>query len=295
MLSTVSFAWCPRDTIILDGHVVTVQRQVEVDTVWVDPDTIPDIPKERIGKWEFEGFVGLRASRYKSNSTMAGMNPLEIFISNPTKAVIGPDIVFESRRSWNDRFALRTGVGLSYVGWNGADFDPEQLSDSLFRFYSPNAEELYQIERFRYPDLGTETDTLSMSWDRTTMRVWTVEVPLVASYIVPVREWGKSHHFEAGVGAVGRLNIFTKSGNLMLLNENGEYERILENDIELPSFQVLGRAEVGWYYLFKRSKNTLGIRAYFQTPLQPAEIAKDRLELQGSESGIGGFFRFFLN
>ena len=81
----------------------------------------------------------------------------------------------------------------------------------------------------------------------------------------------------------------------MLLNEVGEYERILENDIELPSFQILGRAEVGWYYLFKRSRNTLGIRAYFQTPLQPAEIAKDRLELQGSESGIGGFFRFFLN
>lgn len=297
LMSFQSFSISILDTLILDGRVVIIERQEQVDTVWVDPVVTPTEPeqpiKERIGLWEFGAFVGGRFSRYRSISDVSRLNPLELFLEEKGKVVIGPDLCFEVRRSWKEQIAVRTGLGLSYQGWDAANTDPAEFHDSLYRFYSPNPGELYQITQITYPDLGTETDTLSLNWSKSSFRYWSIEVPVIVSYIIPVREWGKSHHFEAGAGVMNRLNIMTKSGSVMLLNEDGEYQHIVEDNITVPQFLILGRAEIAWYYTIKRSKNTFGVRAYFQTPFRPIQLTDNQMSIQGSESGFGIFFRFF--
>ena len=293
LISLQAFAFWPSDTIILDGRIVEIDRRVEVDTVWVDPPTPTETEKTRVGVWEIEGFVGARFSRYRASSLITELDPLEIFVEDKVQVVAGFDIAVEMRRSWNEKWALRSGIGLAYQGWNGADTDPSSFSDSLFRFYSPEPGQLYQIERIRYPDLGTETDTIAQPWSNSEFRYWSLEIPLIASYIVPVREWGRSHHFEAGAGLVNRLNLLNRSGSVMMLNEEGAFEKVERNDLERPTLSVLGRVELGWYYTSKKSQNSLGVRAYFQTPFKPVSFSGDQLELQGSESGLGVFLRFF--
>ncbi len=297
LASLHSFGFWPNDTIILDGRIVEIEKTLEVDTVWADPPIeLPqpeEIAKEKIGVWEIEGFLGGRFSRYRAISDIAQLNPLELFVEDQGKVVFGPDLCIELRRSWKEKIAVRSGLGISYFGWEGADTDPSQFSDSLYKFYSPKPDELYQITQITYPDLGTETDTLSLNWSSSSFRYWSLELPIIVSYIIPVREWGRSHHFEAGAGVVNRFGILSKRNSVVLLDEDGEYLQIEKDKIELPQILVLGRAEIAWYYTSKKTKNTFGVRAYFQTPFKPIQLSDNQLSIQGSESGLGLFFRIF--
>lgn len=291
---TQLYAFLPADTIILDGQIVQIERKLEVDTVWLNSDPPEELKSDLEQSWEFQFELGPRFYRYRSSSKLPELTPLEIFVEEPSRAVVGYHLGAEFRYTRNNKWSLRSGIGFANEEWRAADFNLENLNDSLFRFYSPESGVLKQIIRIRYPDLGAETDTLDLPFSTNRFRYASIEIPLIFTYIVPVREWGKSHHFEVGAGLINKILLFSRSNDLVLLNELGEFRKLKADELKLSSFRALGRAEIAWYYSWMRSPLTAGLRAYFQTPFTRPELKESVFELQGSESGLSVFLRVFI-
>gem|GEM_PF-5655645 len=177
-----------RDTIIIDGFTIVVEKQVVYDTIYKAPiDTVipPPIvePPKKFKKrifWSYglEFVPGVRIGNVRSGVTnylsVGDVIDKQSPVSNAME--LGSWISRPVAKHWS----IRGGLSVLNSNVSFSNFKEEALHDSLWRFYVPESGSLSQITRFDYGVLGAELDTLPVPLIRSSIREWAVQIPLQA-------------------------------------------------------------------------------------------------------------------
>lgn len=242
------------DTIIVDGKVVVVQREiVEVDPDEFDHDTTGNGNKEhpntrrpkgprKIG----QGFsVGVNAGggiMFGNVSTNAsGFETLAEFISDNKSMYFSYLIHGGINYHFNKKWSIHTGVGLWSARMKNVYFKEEDLTqDSLLGFLSNSNGSLSQYYWFEVGP-GAETDTTEMQLYDTDLKITSLDFPFVLRHTFTdndSRGSGSKPNWFAGAGFVLTSFGAKSGGPFQLVNSSGDYQQLGITSLNVPSISV---------------------------------------------------------
>lgn len=149
-----------KDTIIINGVTIEIQL-VEEEFEDAKPESLAEdnIPKEkRPPPFKFLINQGITFNSIEAADSYISLD--EFIDSNPVSGKYSSISASADVLNLN-RFSMT--AGLNYTSWSQEYFKlNDQLSDSLFEFYSPFKEEFCQVTLIR-TELGEEKDTLALN------------------------------------------------------------------------------------------------------------------------------------
>ncbi len=293
LVAAESFAFeLPRDTIIIDGITVNIKvtEGESSDSMDEEPDTL-DLPvKLRKSKEIYfqynRGFVRsqLDSPGDWTLSEFTGAEPLTGNFSGVHLAV---------QNSSNS--GLLTSLGVSYNQWSEEwpSFSTEELSDSLFSFYSAQDEKLFQVTRNR-TIFGEEYDTLEMDVIRNEVRRQYVGIDLGVGFKLLKEKLKKK---KSAVWAVFNLTpgLLIKKGKYNPPRMSfEEVQEIESEEPELNSFLLSGTAALRYAYKFSE-KSGVNLELGFRQNLTNVFSDSNLLIMRGSSPYVGIGFSFLIS
>lgn len=284
LVTTPGFArLCPADTIIVDGKVVIVKREVrnsaaspEMDgprepVVWLD--------RKLIGG--FGGSVGIGFARPVSRTS--GLTTLRDFTGLPP--VISPHFRADFSLGYQskDRWLIETGVSLSYSSVRNRYFVGSALGDSIVGFQSPSTGSLEQIRRYQY-DIGEETFIDPVDLRRGGWTQLALDVPLHALFLFSEQR-GSRLRWMLGTGIRTRLVVNAVTSNWVLINSDGAYEFQDIDGLPVRRFQADAQLIVGCRKALQ-GKSSMGLRWFVSAPLLEGLESSAALNWRMWHSGI---------
>lgn len=242
-ISLDSQAFCARDTIIIDGYVIEIERNVIYDTVFTAVEDSVILPIEKVQKKKSFKWKPSYGLEFNPGVRIGGLHSDEGALSTVGEFVakkspignsigLGAWISHPLAQNWH----CRAGAAVNFNRFSFSNFKETALDDSLWRFWSPEAGVLKQITRYDYGVLGAEVDTLDLPLIRSAVRETIIQIPLAL-----VKEWHPkktANFWEAHVGANFRFRQTIAGRPIALINGDGNYKFLPDSQLDIRRFDM---------------------------------------------------------
>ena len=249
----ISTAALEKDTIIVDGRKVVIQKQV-VDVEVPSPgDSVnavkgralnPRRPKSPrpVGSGFSIGVNGGASAMYSTVSTNAfDLETLPDFVNDDYSLKASPLLNFELTYHFSTQWSVGTGITSWTALVRNQYFDEADLTkDSLLGFLPLEKSRLYQFYWFAVGP-GAETDTTELVLHDGTLKVKSLDIPIVLNYTFKSdrssQKPGDGYWF-VGVGFVATLYGKSSGGPFQLINEDGSYKQLKYKELNINKTSI---------------------------------------------------------
>ncbi|MCB0760626.1 MAG: hypothetical protein KDC12_03815 [Flavobacteriales bacterium] len=256
VLTGWSFLEVPSDTIIIDGKLVVVNRQVEYDTLSTQDEPVKEI-KKQYHKWGLNIDIGGGPAWVTDKSALDGFQSLHQFTGK--RGVVGSSFRGGGSVSFHwdkkdNRWFVQAGVHINVVNLPNSFFAESTLDTALTGFYLNANKEVEQIVTYVY-DIGTENDTLPLKLIKSNLNVMELRFPVSFTYLFPTES--RSRSITAEVGLMNGLILSHTGGPFSLISQNGSYQYVADTDLHLRGYRPNPFVSVGITQNLGRNQRTI--------------------------------------